>query len=65
MLDVRNQAKDPVIRAEAQSLAGEVGSFHVSLCTLIWYDILSQIQQLIKVLQSQTLQVDVAVNLLK
>lgn len=65
LLEVRNQAKDPVIRIEAQSLAEEVGSFRFSLCTVVWYDMLSQIQQVSKLLQSQTMQVDVAVSLLK
>ena len=31
LLEVRNQAKDPIIRIEAQSLAEEVGSFRFSL----------------------------------
>ncbi|XP_071060272.1 zinc finger MYM-type protein 1-like isoform X2 [Pseudochaenichthys georgianus] len=65
LLEVRNQAKDPIIRIEAQSLAEEVGSFRFALCTVVWYDMLSQIQQVSKLLQSQTMQVDVAVSLLK
>ena len=65
LLEVRNQAKDPMIRIEAQSLAEEVGSFRFSLCTVVWYDVLNKIQHVSKLLQSQTMQVDVAVSLLK
>ncbi|XP_023696748.2 52 kDa repressor of the inhibitor of the protein kinase-like isoform X1 [Paramormyrops kingsleyae] len=64
LLEVRGQTKDPVIKVEAQFLAEEVGSFRFLLCTVIWYDILNEIQHLNKVLQSETMQVSVAVNLL-
>ena len=65
LLEVRIQTKDPIVRIEAQSLAEEVGSFRFSLCTVVWYDVLNQIQHVSKLLQSQTMQVDVAVSLLK
>ncbi|XP_023696751.1 zinc finger MYM-type protein 1-like isoform X1 [Paramormyrops kingsleyae] len=65
LLEVRGQTKDPVIKVEAQFLAEEVGSFRFLLCTVIWYDILNKIQHVSKVLQSETLQVNVAVSLLE
>ena len=65
LLEVRNQPKDPIVRIVAQSLAEEVGSFRFSLCTVVWYDVLNQIQHVSKLLQSQTMQVDLAVSLLK
>ncbi|XP_048870698.1 zinc finger MYM-type protein 1-like isoform X7 [Brienomyrus brachyistius] len=64
LLEVRSQTKDPVMKVEAQFLAEEVGSFRFLLCTVIWYDILNEIQHVSKVLQSETMQVSVAVNLL-
>ncbi|XP_048870709.1 zinc finger MYM-type protein 1-like isoform X11 [Brienomyrus brachyistius] len=65
LLEVRSQTKDPVMKVEAQFLAEEVGSFRFLLCTVIWYDILNEIQHLNKVLQSETMQVNVAVSLLE
>lgn len=45
LLKVRKNSKNPIIKIEAQFLSKEVGSFRFSLCTVVWYDILSQIQQ--------------------
>lgn len=59
------QTSDPVIQTESQSLAEEVGSHRFSICTVVWYDILTQIQQVSKILQSPSMQLDVAVDLLK
>jgi hypothetical protein len=44
LIEVRDQTKDPVIKIEAQSLSEELGSYRFSICTVVWYDILSQIQ---------------------
>ena len=65
LLDVRDKATDPVIKIEAQSLAEEVGSYRFSICTVIWHDILTKIQHVSKLLQSETMQMDVAVDLLR
>uniref|UniRef100_A0A8C8DNF5 Zinc finger MYM-type protein 1-like n=1 Tax=Oryzias sinensis TaxID=183150 RepID=A0A8C8DNF5_9TELE len=64
LLEVRDNTKDPVIKTEAQSLSEEVGSYRFSICTVVWYDILSHIQYVSKMMQSATMQVDIAVNLL-
>ena len=65
LLDVRDKATDPVIKIEAQSLAEEIGSYRFSICTVVWHDILTKIQHVSKLLQSETMQMDVAVDLLR
>ncbi|XP_060795468.1 zinc finger MYM-type protein 1-like [Neoarius graeffei] len=65
LLELQNNTKDPVIRAEAQSLSEEVGSYRFSICTVVWYDILSTTQHVSKLMQSPNMQVDLAVSLLK
>lgn len=64
LLEVRYNAIDPVIKIEAQSLAEKVGSYRFSICTVVWYDILTKIKHVSKLLQSATMQMDVAVDLL-
>ncbi|XP_064106853.1 uncharacterized protein LOC135215830 [Macrobrachium nipponense] len=49
----------------AQALAEEVGSYRFSICTVVWYDILRKVQTVIKLLQSQCMHLDVAVDILK
>ncbi|KAL7406132.1 hypothetical protein ABVT39_013594 [Epinephelus coioides] len=53
------------LAVEAQSLLEEVGSYRFSICTVVWYDILSQTHHVSKLMQSPSMQVDVAVSLLK
>lgn len=65
LLEVREKTADPVVRVEAQSLAEEIGSFCFCICTAIWHDILCKIQHVSKLIQSPSMQLDVAVNLLK
>lgn len=62
---MRETTADPVVRVEAQSLAEEIGSYRFCICTAIWYDILSKIQYVSKLMQSPSMQLDVAVDLLK
>lgn len=54
-----------MIKVEAQSLSEEVGSYRFSICTVVWYDILSQIQHVSKLMQSPSMHMDAAINLLK
>lgn len=63
LIEVRDHTKDPIFKFEAHSLSEEVGSYHFSICT-VWYDILSQIHHVNKLMQSPSMQVDVAVSLL-
>ncbi|KAM4592407.1 zinc finger MYM-type protein 1-like [Odontesthes bonariensis] len=65
LLEVRDQAKEPIIKTEAQSLAEEVGSYHFAICCVVWYDILSKVQHVSKLLQSASMQVDIALNLIQ
>lgn len=65
LLEVGDHATDPAIKNEAQSLAEEVASYRFSLCSVISHDILTKIQYVNKLLQSETLQMDVAVDLKK
>ncbi|XP_039547283.1 zinc finger MYM-type protein 1-like isoform X1 [Pimephales promelas] len=64
LLEVREKTIDPMIRIEAQSLAEEIGSFRLQICTVVWYDILSKINTVSKLLQSVNMQLDVAVSLI-
>ena len=65
LIEVRDNATDPTIKIEAQSLAEEVGSYRFSICTVVWHDILTNIKHVSKLLQSETMQMDVAVDLLR
>uniref|UniRef100_UPI00359004C9 zinc finger MYM-type protein 1-like n=1 Tax=Myxine glutinosa TaxID=7769 RepID=UPI00359004C9 len=65
LLEVREKATDAITKIEAQSLAEEVGSFRFQICTVVWHDVLSKINTVSKLLQSSTMQLDVAVNLLE
>ncbi len=63
--EVRDDTKDPAIKAETQSLSEEVGSYRFSICTVVWYDMLSAIQHVSKLMQSLNMHVDLAVSHLK
>ncbi|XP_071210165.1 uncharacterized protein [Salvelinus alpinus] len=63
LIEVRDQTKDPMIKIEAQSLSEEVGSYCFIICTVVWYDIWSQIQHVSKLMQSPSMHVDVAYEL--
>lgn len=63
-MEVRDKATDGNVRTEAQSLAEEVGSFRFSICSVVWYDILSSVHHVSKLMQSPDMQLDVAVDML-
>lgn len=54
-----------MIRTEDQSLSEEVGSYRFSICIVMWYDILRQIQHVSKLMKSLGVHVDAAVSLLR
>lgn len=62
---MRETAADPVVRVEAQALAEEIGSYRFCICTAVWYDVLSKIHYVRKLMQSPSMQLGVAVDLLK
>lgn len=45
---------------EAQSLAEEIGSYRLAICCVVWDDILRKIQHVNQLLQSVSMQIDVA-----
>ncbi|XP_036004551.1 zinc finger MYM-type protein 1 [Fundulus heteroclitus] len=65
LLEVRGKTTDPVVRVEAQALAEEIGSFRFCICTVVWYDVLCKLQHVSKLMQSPSMQLDVAVDLLR
>ncbi len=65
LLEVRENANDPMGEVEAHSLAEEVGSFRFQICCVVWNDILSRINIISKLLQSVNMQLDVAVSLIQ
>lgn len=64
LLEVRDKVTDPLTKVKAQILAEEVGSYRFLICTVVWYDILNHVNHVSKLLQSATMQLDVAVDLL-
>lgn len=65
LFDVAEETKDPMVKAEAESLANEVGNFEFILATIIWYDILFAVNTVSKLLQSSDMQLDVAIHQIK
>lgn len=59
LLEVRDNTTDTAIKTEAQSLAETVGSY------VVRRDILTEIQHVNRLLQSETMHMDVAVDLLR
>lgn len=64
LLEVKEMSADPALQIEAQSLAEEFGSFGFSVCTLVWYDILNRIENVSKLMQSVSIRLHMAVDLL-
>ncbi|XP_030225015.1 zinc finger MYM-type protein 1-like [Gadus morhua] len=65
LLEVREKATDSMVITEAQSLTEEVGSYRFTICSIVWYDMLAKIHHVSKALQSVSMQLDVALNLLR
>lgn len=55
---------DTQAKVEAQALAEEIGSFRFLICCVVWSDILTTTNTVNKLLQSASMQIDVAVNLI-
>ncbi len=49
---------------EAQALAEEVGSYRFLICCVVWCEILTITNKVNKLLQSSSMQLDIAVNLI-
>jgi hypothetical protein len=63
---VADESRDPMVKAEAESLANfEVGNFEFILATIMWYDILFAVNTVRKSLKSSDMQLDVAIQHIK
>ncbi|KAJ3615223.1 hypothetical protein NHX12_018791 [Muraenolepis orangiensis] len=64
LLEARQSLSEPIAKVEAQALAEEVGSYRFLICCIVWNDILTTVNQVNKLLQSASMQLDVAVDLI-
>ena len=64
LLEARQKINDPVAKVEAQSLAEEVGSYRFLICCVVWCEILSRTNTVNKLLQSASMQLVIAVQLI-
>ncbi|KAG1925876.1 zinc finger MYM-type protein [Pimephales promelas] len=64
LLEAREAVNDPVAKVEAQALAEEVASFRFVICSVVWCELLTITNQVNKLLQSSSMQLDVAVRLI-
>lgn len=64
LLEARQTINDPVAKVEAQALAEEVGSFRFLICCVVCCGILTMTNTVNKLLQSASMQLDIAVNLI-
>ncbi|CAO2830660.1 unnamed protein product [Amaranthus hypochondriacus] len=66
LVELAEKDTDTLVQSEAKSLANnELGSFEFLLATIIWYEILSQVNLVSKELQSKDMMIDVAINMIK
>lgn len=65
LLEARQTVHDPAAKVEAQALAEEVASYRFLICSVVWFDILTSINQVNKLLQSSSMQIDIAVKLIE
>lgn len=64
LLEAREAVSDPVAKVEAQALAEEVASFRFLICSVVWCELLTITNQVNKLLQSSSMQLDIAVRLI-
>lgn len=62
LVEVAETANDPKARTEATALAKQIKSYPFLLSLIIWYDILSKINILSKVMQNENMQFDLALQ---
>jgi hypothetical protein len=64
LLQVAETDKEPLTSSQAQSLAeNELGDFEFVSSSIIWYEILSDINMFSKELQSKDMLIDIAIEL--
>ena len=64
LLEARQTINDPVAKVEAQAHAEDVGSYRFLICCVVWCEILTITNIVNKLLQSASMQLDIAVNLI-
>ena len=65
LLEAKQAVTEPVARSEAQSLAEEVGSFRFLIFTIVWAEVLSVTNKVNMLLQSLSMQLDIAAGLIE
>lgn len=64
LIETRQTVNDSVAKIEAQALAEEVASFRFLICSVVWCEILTTTNQVNKLLQTSSMQLDIAVRLI-
>ncbi|XDV34378.1 hypothetical protein PO909_004542 [Leuciscus waleckii] len=64
LIEARQTVNDSVAKIEAQALAEEVASFRFLICSVVWCEILTTTNQVNKLLQTSSMQLDIAVRLI-
>ena len=62
LIEARETVIDPVAKIEAQALAEEVASFRFLMCSVVWCEILTATNQVNKLLQTSSMQLDIGVQ---
>lgn len=60
LTEARETVDDSVAKIDAQALAEEVASFRFLICSVVWCEILTTINQANKLLQTSSMQLDIA-----
>ena len=66
LLQLAEQDNDPKIKSETESLASHgIGNFEFLLAMVIWFELLSAVNEISKSLQKKDMRIDVAIELVK
>ena len=63
-MEARQMINNPVAKVESQAFAEEVGSYSFLICCVVWCEILTMTNKVKKLVQSSSMQLDIAVNLI-
>lgn len=63
--EILSESKNAKVVSEAQSLLKEIKSYQFILSTVIWYELLVEVNRVSKFLQQRSMQMDVAISLLE
>ena len=66
MIDLASTSEDPKTKSDAECLATyEIENFEFLLGMVIWFDILNIVNKVSKIIQTEDIQIDVAIDLLR